>query len=236
MHHFLHPGSNRLKNDQPRQVEGCRSQRGHRSSAIAAIAVRVLVELDVPDPVPALNAPADPHQLQQRIWRGSHHGEQASEKQIGGLKGLAVAPAGGRHLHNPAGAGQGLKDVLRRLFGKQRPVDIAAIADLVILCKERDLALSLELAADLAVETLLVALLLRRSLRLQGNEEFRHLLLELPKNGLRVCTLHPRSPHPRDPTRQATAAKPPAMVFAGCVAGLADRHTQSGRIQRDQGN
>jgi hypothetical protein len=26
------------------------------------------------------------------------------------------------------------------------------------------------------------------------------------------------------------------MVFAGGVAGLADRHTQSGRIQRDLGN
>ena len=28
----------------------------------------------------------------------------------------------------------------------------------------------------------------------------------------------------------------PLMVFAGGVAGLADRHTQSGRIQRDLGN
>lgn len=40
---------------------------------------------------------------------------------MGGLKGLAVAPAAGRHLHDPADAGPGLADVLRRLFGPQRP-------------------------------------------------------------------------------------------------------------------
>ena len=91
--------------------------------------------------------------------------------------------AGGRHLHDPAGADPGLADVLRRLFGTQRPGDVATVADLVIRCHERDLALSLELAADLAVQRLLVGLLLRRSHRLDRQKEVGPLLLELPKNG-----------------------------------------------------
>jgi hypothetical protein len=48
--------------------------------------------------------------------------------------------------------------VLGGLLGPQRPGDVAAVADLVIRCHERDLALSLELAADLAVQRLLVGL------------------------------------------------------------------------------
>ena len=48
---------------------------------------------------------------------------------MGGLKSFAIAPAGGRHLHDPAGADPGLPDVLRRLFGPQRPGDVATVAD-----------------------------------------------------------------------------------------------------------
>ena len=50
-----------------------------------------------------------------------------------------------------------------------------AVADLVIRCHKRDLALSLELAADLAVQRLLVGF--------NRQEEVGPLLLELPKNG-----------------------------------------------------
>ena len=49
-----------------------------------------------------------------------------------GLKGLDVAPTGARNLHDPAGADPGLTDVLLRLFGPQRPGDVAAMADLVM--------------------------------------------------------------------------------------------------------
>jgi len=49
------------------------------------------------------------------------------------------------------------------------------VADLVIRCHERDLALSLKLAADLAVQRLLVGL--------DCQEKVGPLLLELPKNG-----------------------------------------------------
>jgi hypothetical protein len=62
----------------------------------------------------------------------------------------------------------------RGLFGAQGPGDGAAVADLVIRCHERDLALSLELAADLAVQRLLVGF--------NRQEEVGPLLLELPKN------------------------------------------------------
>jgi len=60
------------------------------------------------------------------------------------------------------------------------------VADLVIPCQERDLALSLELAADLAMQRSPVGLLLRRSLQLDRQQEIRPLLLKLPKNGFCV--------------------------------------------------
>ena len=171
MHHRLHPGSNRLKAGQPKQVQRRGAQCGHRPSAVAAVAVGVLVELGVANPVPALNAPAVAHQLQQGFWGGA----QAGEEQMGRPKRLAITDAIGGHLHDPAGADPGLTDVLWGLFGAQGPGDVAAVADLVIRCQERDLALSLELAADLTVQRLLVGF--------HRQEEVGPLLLELPKNG-----------------------------------------------------
>ena len=69
------------------------------------------MELGVANPVLALNAPAVPHQLQQRFWRGA----QAGEEQVLHLRGLAVAAAGGRHLPDQAGADTGIGDVRRCL-------------------------------------------------------------------------------------------------------------------------
>ena len=91
------------------------------------------MELGVTDPVPALNAPAVAHQLQQCFWRGA----QARQKQVGGLKRPAVRIASGRDFHDPAGADLGLTDVLWSLFGAQRPGDVAAVADLVIRCHKK---------------------------------------------------------------------------------------------------
>ena len=64
VHHRLHPGANRLKAAHPQQVECCSSQAGQRTSAITPVAVGVLVELGVTEPVPALNAPVVTHPLQ----------------------------------------------------------------------------------------------------------------------------------------------------------------------------
>jgi len=133
------------------------------------------MDLGVADPVPALNAPAVSHQLQQRFWRGV----QAGEEQVLRMKGFAVAATGGRHLHDPAGAYPGLGDVRRSLFSTQGPGDYATVADLVIPCHEKNLALPLEVAADLEVQRLLVGL--------DRQQEVGPLLLELPKNGCWVC-------------------------------------------------
>jgi hypothetical protein len=65
--------------------------------------------------------------------------------------------------------------VRRGLFRPQRPSDVTAVADLVIACHERDVPLSLELAADLAVQRLLIGF--------DCQQEVGPLLLELPKNG-----------------------------------------------------
>ena len=175
MHHRLNSGSDRLKPRQPQQVQGSGSQRGQRAGAIASVAMGVLMELGVADPVPALDAPAVANQLQQCFWGGA----QAGEKQVGCSKRLAITASIGSHLHEPAGADPGLGDMRRCLFGPQRPGDGAAVADLVIRCHERDLALALELAADLPVQRLLVGL--------DRQQEVGPLLLELPKNGCWVC-------------------------------------------------
>ena len=121
MHHSLHAGANRLKTAQPQQIERSRTQRGHHPSAIAAVAVGVLVELGVTDPVPALNAPSVPHQLQQSFWGCAQagvapRGAPCEAIQMGVLKRLAVSAAGSGHLQNPAGANPALADVLRCLL------------------------------------------------------------------------------------------------------------------------
>ncbi len=117
MSYGLHAGSDRLKSSQSEQVEGCRAQRRHRSGAVAPVAMGVLVQLGVTDPVPALNAPAIPHQLQQGFWGGA----QAGEEEMGLPEGLAVAGSGGNHLYDPAGVPPGPTDVLRCLFGAEHP-------------------------------------------------------------------------------------------------------------------
>jgi len=80
------------------------------------------MELGVPDPVPALDAPAVPHQLQQGFWRGAQAGVEPRGAlggliQVGGLKRLVVTGAAGRDFHDPAGADPGLTDVLWGRFG-----------------------------------------------------------------------------------------------------------------------
>ena len=80
--------------------------------------------------MPALNAPAVSHQLQQGFLRGA----QAGEEQVGGPKWLATTDAIGDHLNDPAGTDPGLTNVLRRLFRPQYPGDVATVADLVIAC------------------------------------------------------------------------------------------------------
>jgi len=132
------------------------------------------MELGVPNPVPTLNAPSISYQLQQGFWGGA----QAREKQMSCTEGLAVTGTGGRQLHYPAGAAPGFTDVRWCLFCPQHPGDTAAVADLVIARHERDVTLPLKLAADLAMQRLLVAF--------YRQQEVGSLLLELVKNGFWV--------------------------------------------------
>ena len=77
------------------------------------------VQLGVSDQVPALDAPAVSNQMQQGFWGGA----QAGKKQVGGLKGFAVAATRGRKLDDPAGA-----DPLRASSGNNAVIFSTAVA------------------------------------------------------------------------------------------------------------
>jgi hypothetical protein len=83
-------------------------------------------------------------------------------------------------------------DGLRRFFRPQIPGDVTAMADLVISCDERDVALSKQLIGDLPVERVLVGL--------DCQEEVGPLLCELPKN---TCCVWSASAWIRMPSRSS---------------------------------
>jgi hypothetical protein len=138
VHHRLQALADGAESSQSQQVQRCGSQRCHHSGAITAVTVIVFPQLGVADPVPALQAPALSHQTQQRIWGGA----QAGDEPVRGHERLAIAGAFGDHFHDPAGAVPIGLDVLRRFFRPQSPEDVTAMADLLIGCDERDVALS----------------------------------------------------------------------------------------------
>jgi len=99
---------------------------------------------------------------------------------VPGVPALAVALCGrGDQLHDPGAAGPGVLDVIRGFLGPELPACVTAVLLLLIRCSERDLALSLELAADLAVEPWLVGL--------DGQDDVGALLEAPLKNGRLVC-------------------------------------------------
>ena len=79
-----------------------------------------------------------------------------------------------------------LLDEFWGFFFLQVPGDAAAVADLVIRCSEKDVPLPEWLGGDLPVQRPLVRLLLRKRLRLDGQQQVKPQLLELPKNGFWV--------------------------------------------------
>ena len=94
---------------------------------------------------------------------------------------LALAGRGaGDHLHDPGAARPVRLDVLWRLFGLEFPPSLTPVPLLDIRCRERDLALSLELAADLPVQDLLVGF--------DGQQEVGPLLQAPAKNACVVCS------------------------------------------------
>jgi len=101
--------------------------------------------------VSAFQAPTLSHQLHQAFWRSA-----TGDESVGRLKGLAVAPAAGGHLNDPAGAAPDLLELIWGFFRPQAPSDVTAMPDLLIHCSERDLPFAEQLAGDLPVEGLLI--------------------------------------------------------------------------------
>ena len=112
---------------------------------------------------------------------------------MGGFERLAIAHACCHHFRNPASAVPVLLDVGWCLLGPEIPGDVAPMADFVITCDERDLALSNQLAGDLAVESLLVGF--------DRQQEVGPLLLELPKN---ACCVWSASAWMSTPSRSSS--------------------------------
>lgn len=105
------------------QVQGQSAQRGQHGSTGAAIAMAILIGLGIANPVPAFNAPAVPHQLQQGFCRCA----QAGEKQVSLEGGLAVTLSADHQLDDPTAAGPVLGDEGRSLFGPEVPGGVAAV-------------------------------------------------------------------------------------------------------------
>ena len=123
MGHGGQPSSHRVVTVEPKQVQGQGAQRGQHRCTGAAIAVVIFMELGVAEPVPAFNAPAVPHQLQQRFWRCA----QAGEKEMPLEGGLAGTLAADDQFDDPAAAGPGLSDEVRSLFGPECPGGVAPV-------------------------------------------------------------------------------------------------------------
>lgn len=165
-----------------------------------------------------------PHQSQQSFWGGA----QDADKQVRGLERLALAAAGGHDLHDPAAADSGLGDVLRRAYRTQSPGDVAAVADLVICCHEKDPALSLELAADLGVQCLLVGL--------DRQEEVSPCASICRKRLFSVQRIRLDQHAVEIQLAEQLPQHCPLLVVSRGVASLADRHTQSSRVEHHLGN
>ena len=93
---------------------------------------------------------------------------------------LAVALGRGcDQLHDPGAAGPGFLDGIGGFLGPELPACVTAMLLLLTRCSERDVALSLELAADLAVKRWLVGL--------DGQDDVGALLEAPAKKSCVVC-------------------------------------------------
>ena len=119
-----------------------------------------------------------------------------------GLERLAITAAAGQQLHDPGATRPVRFDVLRCFFGPHRPGDLTAVPDLVMRCSKRDLAFPLELAADLPVQSLLVAF--------DAQQEVGSLLRELQKTALCVWSA---SAWIRTPSRSSS---PSSCLSSAC--------------------
>lgn len=103
-----------------------------------------------------------------------------------GFGGFAAPLARAHHLHDSAGAWPVLADARGCFPCPHRPGGVAAMADFFVLYFYREAMAVDELVADLPVQRLLVALLLRRRLRLDSQEDVGALGEAPPKNAFVV--------------------------------------------------
>ena len=137
----------------------------------------VLTQLLVAYPVPLLlNAPALPDHSQQGFWGGP----QASDKPIAGNFTVAFSGLGAcDQFHDPGALWPVGLEVLWRLLGPELPSSVSPMVLLEMRCGEWDLALSLEMVADLREKGLLVGF--------HGQQEVGPLLQAPAKNACAVC-------------------------------------------------
>ena len=151
------PQSDRAVATTPQQDHHNGSPKGeHLYSDPGGVAMRVFTQLSMTGTtLLVLNAPALHDAAQQSFWRGTDAGEEPVPRRC-------ALPLLGRRLGDPLNDPRAARpvglDVLRCLLGVELPVHVAPVEFFAITCSERDLALSLELAADLALEGLLVGL------------------------------------------------------------------------------
>ena len=124
--HRGQPSSYRVVTVEPKQVQGQSAQRGQHRCTGAAIAVVILMELGVAEPVPAFNAPTVPHQFQQGFWSGA----QAGEEEVPLEGGLASTLAFDDQFDDPAAAVPVPGDEVRSLFGPEGPGSVAPVTAL----------------------------------------------------------------------------------------------------------
>ena len=125
------------------------------------------MELGVAESVPAFNETAEPHQFQQRFWRGTKDGE----KEVPVERGIAHTLAAEIHFDDPAATEQGLGDEVSRVLRLEVPGGAPPVIHPLIRCRERDLAGIEELVADQTLRFLLVRSPLRGLLHLHQQEQ-----------------------------------------------------------------
>jgi hypothetical protein len=111
----------------------CLSERidANPPSAIASVAMGVLLELRVADPMPPLDTPVVSHQLQQCFE--SH--PDTRERDITSVKGFAITLSRGGEFNDPARAEPPHTEIAWSLLRLQRQGDVAGVAELMNRCQ-----------------------------------------------------------------------------------------------------
>jgi len=143
---------------------------------------------------------------------------------------LALADRGtGDQFHDPSAARPVGLDVLWRLLDSELPAGLTPMALLDIHCCERDLAPSLELAADLPVEGVLVGF--------NGQQEVGPLIRAPAKNACVVCSASAwiRTPM-RSSVLSSSLSAACSLTVVGIIGRLGQGHAKNTGLDGDLRN